>query len=182
MRMQDAVPDELEIIPDGEETKHASGVTSQNSSQTGASISIPKTVVQKVDPVSPRHGEASGTNARSAHKADAVPDVIVQVDDPEITSPPEAQSKNTSPHIPVPEIGTAKSALVSGKKEGIGQETGSNIGGMVGPLESEEKSEGHSKSRFYQKLSSERLTGVRFTNIFIEQIHIFPSHTFGVVE
>lgn len=130
MRMQDAVPDELEIIPDGEKSKHASGVASQNSSPAGVSIPVPKTVVQAVDPISPGHGDAPRIIARSTHKADAVPDVVVQVND---------------------------------------------------SVDSEDKSEGHSKSRFCWQLFSERLTGVRFTNTCIEQIHIFPGRKLGVV-
>lgn len=117
MRMQDAVPDELEIIPDGEKSKHASGVTTQNSSPAGVSIPVPKTVVQEVDPISPGHGERPRIVARSTHKADAVPDVVVQVND---------------------------------------------------PVDSEDNLDEHSKSRFCWQLSSERLTGVRFTNTCIE--------------
>lgn len=148
MRMQDAVPDELEIIPDGEESKHASAAASQNSSHGGASIPIPKTVVQKVDPISPGHGEAPGTSARSIHRSDAVPDVIVQVNDPDTTSSSELRSQDISPSIPVLETGTARSVPVSSEKKGIGEGAGSNISGVDGDLDSEEKSEGQSKSRF----------------------------------
>lgn len=149
MRIQDAVPDELEIIPDGEESKHASGLASQNSHQTGASIPIPKTVVQKVDPISSGHGEAPEITARPTHKADAVPDVIVQVDDPEIASPLEEPSQRTSPSISTLATGTAKLDTVSSKVKGAGEEAGTNISGVDGDIGSEEdKSEGHSKSRF----------------------------------
>ena len=147
MRMQDAVPDELEIIPDGEESKHASGLASQHSNNSGTSIPIPKTVVQKVDPIFPAYGEVPGTTAHSIRRADAVPDVIVQVNDPEITS--SSESERTSPGIPALETGTAKSGTVSRISGGVGEEEGSNIRGEDGDLGSEEnKSEGHSKSRF----------------------------------
>ena len=147
MRMQDAVPDELEIIPDGEGSKHTSGTASQNSSQGGAFIPIPKTVVQKVDPISPGHGEAPGKSVRSTHRSDAVPDVIVQVNDPDTTSASELRSQNISPSIPVLETGTARSAPVSSEKKGIGEGAGSNSSGVNGDLDSE-KSEAQSKSRF----------------------------------
>lgn len=147
MRIQDAVPDELEIIPDGEESKHASGLAPQDS-HTAATISIPKTVVQKVDPISPGHGKVPGTTAYFINKADAVPDVIVQVTDPQITSSPEAQSKRTSSGVPVLETGTAKLDTASSEKEDVG-EAGGNIRGGGGDLDSEEEMpEVPSKSRF----------------------------------
>ena len=37
---------------------------------------IPKTVVDKVEPLSPSHGDIPGTAAHSKRQADAVPDVI----------------------------------------------------------------------------------------------------------
>lgn len=95
MRMQDAVPDELEIIPDGEKSKHVSGATSQNSPPAAVSITVPKTVVQEVDPISPGHSDTPRTTARSNHKADAVPDVVVQASDPvDLEDKSEGHSKS----------------------------------------------------------------------------------------
>lgn len=181
MRMQDAVPDELEIIPDGEESKHAPGVASPNSPHPGAPIPIPKTVVQKVDPISSSHGEVPGTTARPTHKADAVPDVIVQVDDPEITACSEAPSKRSFPSIPIAGTGAVKLATGSSTREDVGEGADSNISGVDGKVSMEKRSEGHSKFGFCENLSSERLTGVRFTNTFIEQIHIFPRYKSGIL-
>lgn len=97
MRMQDAVPDELEIIPDGEESKHAPGLALEDTSHNAAAIPIPKTVVQKVDPASPSHGEVPGTVAHAIRKADAVPDVIVQISDPDVNIPLETKSESSGP-------------------------------------------------------------------------------------
>lgn len=152
MRIQDAVPDELEIIPDGEESKHTFGPAPHDTSQTAAAVPIPKTVVQKVDPTSPSHGEVPGTAAYSIRKTDARPDVIVQVTDPEITLPSDAQSENSSPSGPVPETGIARLGTVSSGKEAVG-EGGSNMRGGGRDLDSEEEnSEMPSQSIFCYKL------------------------------
>lgn len=152
MRIQDAVPDELEIIPDGKESKYTLGPAHHETSQIVAAVPIPKTVVQKVDPTSPSHGEVPGTAAYSIRKTDAMPDVIVQVTDPEITLPPEAQSENGSPSVPVPEIGIAKLGTLSSRKETVG-EGGSNIrGGDGDPHSEEENSEMPSQSILCYKL------------------------------
>ena len=75
MRTQDAVPDEVEIVPEGVQSR------SRTTSQIGRPGSpggnpIPKMVVEKVDPMSPSHGDLPGTPAHSKRTADAVPDVI----------------------------------------------------------------------------------------------------------
>ncbi|MCJ1469566.1 hypothetical protein MMC07_008200 [Pseudocyphellaria aurata] len=81
MRAQDAVPDELEIMRDQEKGKAHPRRTDQDKTATPGGIPIPKTVVQKVDPTSPSHGEVPGTTAHSIRQADAVPDVIMQASD-----------------------------------------------------------------------------------------------------
>lgn len=79
VRTQDAVPDEIEIIPEGSRSRSASilgsRTPSRNASQDGARI--PKTIVEKIDPQTPSSGEVPGTLAYALHKADAEPDVIV---------------------------------------------------------------------------------------------------------
>ena len=81
MRSQDAVPDKLEIMRDGEEGKPHPRLTNQDKIATPGGVQIPKTVVQKVDPTSPSHGEVPGTTAHSFRLADAVPDVIMRATD-----------------------------------------------------------------------------------------------------
>ena len=92
MRTQDAVPDEIEVVPEG--------ISSRPSSRTGGSpggTPIPKTRVEKVDPASPSHGEVPGTFAHELRKADAVPDAIVKAGD---SSQNSSVGTSGSPTIP----------------------------------------------------------------------------------
>lgn len=82
MRTQDAVPDELEVIPEGERSKSTFLVQDQDQTTKLATTAIPKTVVQKVAPASPSYGDIPGTAAHSIRMADAVPDAIIQTPDP----------------------------------------------------------------------------------------------------
>ena len=74
MRQKDAVPDELEIIGD-KPSGSSTSINPNPSSSHSRSTSVPKTVVEKVDPF-PSHGEVPGTPAHSKRLADAVPDVV----------------------------------------------------------------------------------------------------------
>jgi hypothetical protein len=75
-REQDAVPDEIEIVPEG---KH-SGTTSPHppGTSTPGGQPIPMTVVEKIDPEIPTYGEVPGTEAHEKRLADAVPDLVVR--------------------------------------------------------------------------------------------------------
>ena len=73
-RTQDAVPDEVAIVPDGNPSLSPSRRDSQVPSRQGTPV--PLTVVEKVDPEAPSHGEVPGTSAYEQRKADAVPDII----------------------------------------------------------------------------------------------------------
>jgi len=88
LRTQDAVPDEVEIVPEGRRsrsnTSHSRGRASSALSGGSASGSreptpggspIPKTVVEKVDD-KPSHGEVDGTPAKEMRMADAMPDEV----------------------------------------------------------------------------------------------------------
>ncbi|KAL8992822.1 MAG: hypothetical protein Q9169_006808 [Polycauliona sp. 2 TL-2023] len=79
MRQQDAVPDELEVV--GDTSKPSSRRTSQSRpdrTSTPGGTPIPRTVVEKIDPDTPSHGDIPGTEAFNMRQADAVPDVILQ--------------------------------------------------------------------------------------------------------
>ena len=67
MRTQDAAPDEFEIIPEKKEQ------ASEHDNE------VPKTVVQKVEPSTPSHGEIPGTSAHAIRQADARPDEVTDV-------------------------------------------------------------------------------------------------------
>ena len=73
MRTKDAVPDEIAIIPGGSRPSSRNS----NPSLSPGGTPIPRTVVEKVDPSSPSHGEIPGTTAHALRRADAVPDAII---------------------------------------------------------------------------------------------------------
>ena len=78
-RKTDAVPDQLEVVPEGSRSRSSS--IDQASSSSGLSsrrASVPKMVVEKVDPGSPSHGEVPGTEAYAMRQADAKPDEVLQ--------------------------------------------------------------------------------------------------------
>lgn len=87
MRTQDAVPDELEVVLEGQRSRSASQVFRDQNRRpsTPGSPAVPKLVVEKVEPEKPSHGEVPGTEAYEMRKADATPDEV-------ITSPVTAQS------------------------------------------------------------------------------------------
>lgn len=85
MRTQDAVPDEVEIVPDGQRSRSASRVSMSDRPLTpgGTPMSpIPKTIVEKIDPDQPGHGDVPGTLAHQQRLADATPDIIVKAPEP----------------------------------------------------------------------------------------------------
>ena len=104
--MGDAVPDEIEFLPE------THGRLSKRSSQyleppttPGGSL-IPRTVVEKVDPESPSYGDEPKSPAYLQRKMDAVPDVILKTPEPgrraNYSDESESSSRSTS-DIPVPE-------------------------------------------------------------------------------
>lgn len=94
-RMRDAVPDEVEIVPEGKRprsstTQSRSRAVSQLSDadagnsrpSTPGGTPVPRTVVERVDD-RPAYGEVEGTAAHEMRMADAEPDEVVR-------SPPAA--------------------------------------------------------------------------------------------
>ncbi|KAI9702175.1 MAG: hypothetical protein M1820_006257 [Bogoriella megaspora] len=75
IRTQDAVPDEVEVIPEGTRSRSTSRVSEGARSPNGTLI--PRTVVEKVDDM-PSHGEVPGTYAHELRKADAEPDEVIK--------------------------------------------------------------------------------------------------------
>lgn len=103
MRRQDAVPDELEIV--GDTSTPFSQRTSQSQpyrTSTPGGTPIPKTVVEKVDPTSPSHGDVPGTAAHNMRQADAVPDVVLQSPRSKTSFESNSPASGISPEIPVP--------------------------------------------------------------------------------
>lgn len=80
-RLQDSVPDEVEIVPEGRLSKRGSRTFLDTAVSPGGSV-IPRTVVEKVDPASPSHGDIPGTPAYEQRLADAAPDVVLKAPEP----------------------------------------------------------------------------------------------------
>ena len=96
LRSQDAVPDEVEVVPEGRRSLNKG--TSRP--QTPAENPVPTTVVDKVDPLSPSHGDVPGTAAHSKRMADAVPDVIRPAHSPKDHTFGGKHSAAESPTVP----------------------------------------------------------------------------------
>lgn len=76
-RTQDAVPDEVEVLPEASISRKASTASLDPPRTPGGTI-IPRTVVEKVDPSSPSYGDVPGTEAYNKRQADAAPDLILK--------------------------------------------------------------------------------------------------------
>lgn len=107
IRDQDAVPDQVEVIPEGAASRDLSPAGLNDRPTTPGDSPIPRTMVEKVDPSSPSYGEIPGTEAFEKRQADAVPDFVKSSSDPESVQPPpssEDASSDTSPsNQPIPE-------------------------------------------------------------------------------
>lgn len=80
-REQDAVPDEIEVVPEGVPDRDRSSAGLQDRQLTPGGSPIPRTMVEKIDPESPSYGEVPGTQAFEKRQADAVPDLVKKADD-----------------------------------------------------------------------------------------------------
>ena len=83
LRTKDAVPDEMEVVPDGQRSRSGSIV---RPSTPGGTL-IPKIIAEKIDPDAPSYGDVPGTAAYEMRKADARPDEIVR--SPVTGTPPQ---------------------------------------------------------------------------------------------
>jgi hypothetical protein len=93
-RGQDAVPDEIEVVPEGSRSRRMSMV--EEPGIPGGNL-VPRTVVEKVDPTSPSHGEVPGTEAYQLRKADALPDIVVKRDSEQLTAEKAAAAEHNLP-------------------------------------------------------------------------------------
>ncbi|KAL5119693.1 hypothetical protein ACEQ8H_002299 [Pleosporales sp. CAS-2024a] len=94
-RTQDAVPDEVEIVPEGARSRSASRVSVGDRPFTPGGSPIPKTVVEKIDPDQPGYGDVPGTHAHQLRLADAEPDVIVKAPEPSQRNSPGSPTAST---------------------------------------------------------------------------------------
>ncbi|KAE8550717.1 hypothetical protein EYB25_006945 [Talaromyces marneffei] len=94
-RTQDAVPDEVEIVPGGSRSRSSSRVAEPTSP---GGTPIPRTMVVRVDE-SPSYGEVPGTEAYTKRKADAVPDLVLKTPGDEQT-PSELHEEGSDQPVP----------------------------------------------------------------------------------
>lgn len=90
VREQDAVPDEIEVVPEGAPSGDRSPAGLQDRPSTPGDSPIPRTMVEKLDPDSPSYGEVPGTEAYEKRQADAVPDVVKKTNDSDDVQPPSS--------------------------------------------------------------------------------------------
>ncbi|KAF7177544.1 hypothetical protein CNMCM7691_005837 [Aspergillus felis] len=118
-REQDAVPDEIEIIPTGSRSRSSSTVGSQTRPLTPGGSPIPRTIVEKVDLNQPSHGDVPGTLAYEKRRADAVPDLVIKAPEriSDIDSPADGAESNepesvTSTQVPATVISQVDSTAI----------------------------------------------------------------------
>jgi hypothetical protein len=104
MRVEDAVPDEVDVRSKRSRESSRSPSISQGP--------VPLTIVEKIDPDSPSHGEVPGTAAHEIRKADAVPDMVLKAPEPgsRSPSPTRSRSNSTPGDLPIPKTKVTKVA------------------------------------------------------------------------
>ncbi|KAF2100265.1 hypothetical protein NA57DRAFT_35915 [Rhizodiscina lignyota] len=86
-RLADAVPDEVEVVPDGMRSRSTSRLRPEDRPSTPGGTPVPKMVVEKVDPDTPAYGDVPGTEAYEKRKMDALPDEIIKSPETRTTNP-----------------------------------------------------------------------------------------------
>ena len=166
MRAQDAVPDEVEVIPEGGAKKlNASG---QAKAMAPGGIPIPKTVVEKVDSTDPGHGHIYGTAAHPSRRADAVPNETIQASKPEQGIMDQSSSSAWSDEIPIPKTVVTKVDEQPSHGEVPWTEAHEIRKADAEPDEIEKKSDSPGKSISSPVTVQRTIDRIRFTNVFSE--------------
>jgi len=104
----DAVPDQVAVKPEELLARLETVSNSPNSRpSTPGGRPIPTTVVEKLDPDTPSHGEVPGTPAHEMRMADAVPDIVIRASPrgsraSSISSRPRSRAGSTPGDRPIP--------------------------------------------------------------------------------
>lgn len=98
LRTQDAVPDEVEVVPEGSRTRSSSRSRMEEPTSPGGTP-IPRTMVVRVDE-EPAHGEVPGTEAYEKRRADAVPDLVLKEPEDKQQSPIELSREDSDQSVP----------------------------------------------------------------------------------
>lgn len=117
-RARDAVPDEVEVVPEGRLSKRSSQYL-EPPTTPGGSI-IPRTVVEKVDPTSSSYGDEPGTKAFGHRKMDSIPDLVLKAPDDGGSRQydPDAPSSSAPPQIPETVVTRVDTEPAYGEVEG----------------------------------------------------------------
>ena len=102
MRTEDAPPDIIAVIPDGERSRSSSRTGDEDRPMTPGGTPVPKMVLRRVDAATPSHGEVPGTAAHEFRMADAVPDEIFSEGETEEVSPVTRQNEGAQKKVPIP--------------------------------------------------------------------------------
>ncbi|KAK4911194.1 hypothetical protein LTR66_017380, partial [Elasticomyces elasticus] len=150
VRAQDAVPDEIEIVPEGKRSRSHSHLSQDDRPSTPGGTPIPKTVVEKVDPDRPSHGDVPGTAAHEMRLADAEPDVILKA--PEMASRPVGdRSEDTAAVVGPPANEHDYDEGGGDEDDGLGdaaQNTGADDGGFGDDFDDFEEGGGGAEDDF----------------------------------
>jgi hypothetical protein len=156
---RNAATDNLAVIAEGSQNEIATRIKGQNLDPGIHATSIPMTVVEKIDPAEPSHGDVPGTAAHEKRKADAVPDAILRAPspgEPPITRSPDSNSPSA---VPIPKTVVTKVDLEPRHGEVLGTKAAELRTEDATPDEVEEKGDiqgRHDPRRWLP--SSDRLT------------------------
>ena len=107
------MPDEIEVIPEGSRSRSQS-TTDRPSFPEGSPV--PRTMVERVDPERPSHGDVPGTDAYEQRKADAVPDLVRTAPEAGGTPEPNPESHGSSTAVPETVVSQVESRPDEGRK------------------------------------------------------------------
>lgn len=107
------MPDEIEVIPEGSRSRSQS---TADRPQFPEGSPVPRTMVERVDPERPSHGDVPGTDAYEQRKADAVPDLVMTAPEAGGTPEPNPESNGNSATVPETVVSQVESRPDEGRK------------------------------------------------------------------
>ncbi|THW16675.1 hypothetical protein D6D23_08448 [Aureobasidium pullulans] len=122
IRSQDAVPDEIEIVPDGTRSRSTSHVSESDRPVTPGGTPVPHLVVEKVDPSAPSHGDVPGTDAYDMRSADAQPDEVKQAPASHSAPLEPSPTPNDRSRSPSPQLDQQEPSVLITSESQISQE------------------------------------------------------------
>ncbi|THX82416.1 hypothetical protein D6D05_03880 [Aureobasidium pullulans] len=123
IRSQDAVPDEIEIVPDGTRSRSTSHVSESDRPVTPGGTPVPHLVVEKVDPSAPSHGDVPGTDAYDMRSADAQPDEVKQAPASHSAPLEPSPTPNDRSRSPSPQLDQQEPSVLITSESQISQES-----------------------------------------------------------